>query len=292
MTPEYTYSSSIKSNASDELINTYFIRPLAGIIVRVFYYTRITPNQVTLFSTLAGFVAASFYLNGTAASNLAAGLLITLKDILDSADGQLARAKNQFSRRGRFLDSIGDLLVNGFVFAAISIALSQSSFSLAIFLLGAVSFLSLTLRVSYHVFYQTSFLHRQSSYTINRVTEEIREEDLRQDRATLILQQLFQLLYGWQDVLMKQIDMWCRGGLEHSSHNDDCWYGDKAGLRISGLMGLGTELFLLTLSSVFNTLEEYLYFNVVLMNGVWLASVVYRRRLSKRMLKSRSSRLL
>lgn len=285
----YTYSSSIKSTVSDELINTYFIRPIAGLIVRILYHTRITPNQVTITSTLVGFVAAAHYLSGTEGHNLAAGLFITLKDILDSADGQLARAKNQYSRQGRFLDSIGDFFVNAFVFAAISIALFQIHHSLWAFILGALAFFGLTLRVSYHVFYQTSFLHLHDRYTVNRVTEEIREGDLRQDRITLALQQLFQLLYGWQDSLMKTIDGWSRNGLFHSELHDVLWHGDRLSLRISGLLGLGTELFLLAVCSVTNTMEEYLFLNVGVMNGVWLIGVLYRRRLAERILTAQNS---
>ena len=291
MTTGYKYSSSIKSTASDELINTYFIRPLAGLIVRFLYHTRITPNQVTVGSTLVGVVAAAFYLNGTAAHNLAAGFLITLKDILDSADGQLARAKNQYSRRGRFLDSIGDFVVNALVFAAISIVLFQSSHSFWTIVIGVVAFLSLTLRVSYHVFYQTAFLHLHVSYEVNRLTEEVREEDLHQDRTTLTLQRIFQLLYGWQDLLMQNIDAWCRKGLPYSPYNNDSWYADKVGLRISGLMGLGTELFLLMVCSVTNMVEPYLYLNLGLMNGVWLIAVWYRRRLANRITIAQSSRV-
>ncbi len=292
MTTAYSYNSSVKSNTSDELINTYFIRPIAGLFVRLLYHTRITPNQVTFASTLVGFVAVAYYLDGSAGHNLVAGLSITLKDILDSADGQLARAKSQYSRRGRFLDSIGDFFVNAFAFAAITIALFREYHSLWTIILGALAFLGLTLRVSYHVFYQASFLHLHDRYNVNRVTEEIREEDLRQDGITLLLQQLFQLLYGWQDSLMKRIDTWSRDGLSHSQRNDNLWFGDKIALRISGLMGLGTELFLLTVCSVINTMEDYLYLNIGLMNGLWLIAVLYRRRLSGRILTVQASRVL
>ncbi len=288
---EYTYSSSIKSTVSDELINTYVIRPLAGMIVRILYPTRISPNQLTLASTVAGFVAAGLYLHGTQMNTVIAGLAITLKDILDSADGQLARAKAQYSRKGRFLDSIGDFFVNFFVCFTITITLVQQSHSFWMILLGSLAFLGLTLRVSYHVFYQTSFLHLGDHYTANRVTEELRDEDMQQDRLTLFLQRFFQAIYGWQDSLMVKLDNWSRGGLSLSPNNDALWYGDKAGLKISGLLGLGTELFVLTICSVANELQPYFYINVGIMNGVWLTGVLYRRSLAKRILTTQESRV-
>ncbi len=285
----YSYAASVKSITSDELINTYLIRPLAGIFVRLFFYTPITPNQVTIASTLVGFLAAYFYLDGTHALNIIAGLSITLKDILDSADGQLARAKQLYSRIGRFLDSIGDFFVNLFVFAAISTALFRFTESIFTIILGLLGFLGITLRVSYHVFYQTSYLHLQDAYQVNRVTEEIREEDLQQDQLTLWLQSVFQFLYSLQDRSMVRIDAWCRGGVVKSERNDDAWYGDRVGLGISGLLGLGTELFLLMVFSVMNQLESYLYFSLFVMNSVWLASVLYRKGVLARKLTLENS---
>ena len=99
----YSYRSSLKSDKSDELINTYLLRPLAGLIVWVLYYTPITPNQVTIASIMAGFASAFFYAKGTPDAFVIAGLLVTVKDLLDSADGQLARAKEKFSRVGSCL---------------------------------------------------------------------------------------------------------------------------------------------------------------------------------------------
>ncbi|MBI5473694.1 MAG: CDP-alcohol phosphatidyltransferase family protein [Ignavibacteriae bacterium] len=282
MTTKYSYASSVKSNVSDELINTYLIRPLAGIVVRVLFSTPITPNQVTLFSTLVGIAAAGFYFTGGATHAIVAGLLITLKDILDSADGQLARAKQQFSRAGRFLDSIGDLVVNVLVFAAIAYALSRPDSSLVAILLGILGFLGSTLRVSYHVFYHTSFLHQQELYQTNRITEEIQREDLHSDALTLRLQRIFLFFYGWQDRLMMRIDAWCRSGIDQPPETPRTWYADKTGLRLSGLMGLGTELFLLMLFSVANKLEAYLIFNVLVLNGLWAGAVVYRRWILRR----------
>jgi len=273
----YSYGSTVKSNASDELINTFLLRPVAGLLVRVLYPTQVTPNQVTIASTIAGILAAALYLRGTASWTAAAGLLITLKDLLDSADGQLARAKQMYSRRGRFLDSLGDFLVNVLVFAAIGFTLFRTGGDPAWFILGALGFLGITLRVSYHVFYQTSFLHRQRTYAVNRTTEEIREEDLSGDRTDLTLQRIFLLLYGWQDACVVRLDGWCRAGIPKTELNDQRWYSDATGLRLSGFLGIGTELFLLMLFSVADRLEWYLFVNVVGLNSVWAACIVYRR---------------
>lgn len=279
-TPLAFFRQSLKSSAeggyhADEFINIYLLRPIAAIIVWVVYPTRTTPNHVTLAAILVGFFGAYLYSLNTPTAIAFAGLSITLKDILDDADGQLARAKGMYSRRGRFLDSIGDFLVNLALFSAITWVVYRSMPSFTTIILGMLSLLGITLRVSYHVFYQVSFLHREDLYKLNRITEEITEQDLKGDPAALWLQKIFLMIYGWQDRLMFQVDRWCKGNLPDKKLAD--WYSDRTGLRLSGLLGFGTEYALLTLCSLFNELSLYMLLNVFVMNGVWMMSVLYRR---------------
>ncbi len=282
----YSYRDSVKSDASDELINTYILRPVAGLLVRALYRTPVTPNQVTLAATASGLAAAALYWQGRPLLTVLAGLCLTGKDLLDSADGQLARAKGLFSRRGRFLDSIGDFAVNLAVFAAIAVAMVRSGRGAGAPLLCLCAFLGVSLRVSYHVFYQTSFLHLRNSYTGNRTSEEIREEDADEDRLTSSLHRVFLVLYRWQDVLVARLDAACRGRSGISRVTDEKWYGDATGVRLSGFLGLGTELFVLMLCSVIDRLDIYLWINLAGMNLVWLACVAYRGVILRREISS------
>ena len=276
--PLQFFKDSLKSEASysDEIINIYLLRPVAAFIVWFLFPTRVTPNQVTIAAIVAGFAAAWAYLGITPGWFVIAGVLVTLKDILDDADGQLARAKQLYSRRGRFLDSIGDVAVNCALFCAITIAVLQSNHTMSIIVLGVLSFLGITLRVSYHVFYQASFLHLEKSYSLNRIIEEVTDADRMGDPVALRLQQIFNVIYTWQDKSISRIDKGCRGR-EFDENERRNWYGDKAGLRISGLLGFGTELALLSLCSILNRLELYLWLNVLLMNGICLAAITYRK---------------
>jgi phosphatidylglycerophosphate synthase len=270
-----SYRASVKSDISDELINTYLLRPIAHLIVRALYPTAATPNQVTVASIVAGIIAAMLYAVAGPAYLPVAGVCMTLKDLLDSADGQLARAKQLYSRFGRFLDSIGDFAVNLLVFAAISFSLFRETGWPPVFLLGLAGFLGISLRVSYHVFYQTSFLHLRSAYEVNRITEEIQKGDLAGDRRALRMQRIFLLLYGWQDELMVRLDRWSMKGVPESQLRS--WYSDRRALVLSGFLGLGTELFILMLFSVARRLDLYLIVNVVGLNAVWALCIVYRK---------------
>ena len=278
----YSYKKSLKSNFSDELINTYLIRPIAGFIVWAIYYTPITPNQVTLASIGSGLIASYLYYKGSPGEIFIAGLLVTLKDVLDSADGQLARVKNQYSRVGRFLDSIGDFIVNAALFSAIGWSLFRMTNQFLLLIAATIGFLCVSLRVSYHVFYQVNFLHLTDQYNVNRVSEIVQKEDVNKGGLELALQRIFQVMYGWQDRLIARIDRWSgRESLTYDMNVDDKivqqWYSDRFGLRFSSMIGLATELFLLMICSLLNRLEWYLVLNLCFMNGIFLLCVFYRR---------------
>jgi phosphatidylglycerophosphate synthase len=279
---EYQYSQSLKSDYSDELINTYVLRPIAGVIVRILYPTPVTPNQVTVAAIIIGICASYSYWVGNSYATVLAGVLVTFKDLLDSADGQLARAKNLFTRRGRFLDSIGDFVVDLLIFTAITLALYRVSGLASTVILGVAGFLGITLRVSYHVFYHVSYLHAHDQYQTNRLIEGISDEDRKGDPVALRLQQVFVLIYSWQDRMMMRIDDWSKSERKRTDgakgqEFDQLWYSDQAGLRISGFLGLGTELAILTVCSLLDNLTLYLWINILVMNGLLLAAVLYRR---------------
>ena len=276
--PAAFFRQSLKSDSylADELINIFLLRPIASIIVWALYPTRITPNMVTVAAVVVGCVAGYAYSIGTAAATALAGGMIMLKDIVDDADGQLARAKELYSRRGRFLDSIGDFLVDLVVFAGIGWSVYHAGLGMGGWLLAFLGLAGITLRVSHHVFYQVSFLHTEKRYGLNRIVEEVTDADRQGDRIAYGLQRIFGVIYGWQDRLMLRIDDWCRGG-KVAEDLLPTWYGDRLALRLSGLLGFGTEIALLAVCSWFDALEVYLWLNLLLMNGVWLASVLYRR---------------
>ena len=284
MPPSYSYKNSLKSDASDELVNVYLQRPLAGLITFAVFPTRITPNHLTILAVAFGLAGGVLLALPTAHLTIAA-VCFYLKDILDSADGQLARAKQLYSRRGRFLDSIGDFVVNLALFGGIAFFLVRSGISPVLSLLaGIIGFFGVNLRVSYHVFYQTSFLHGKGEYTTNRVIEEVLPKDLREDTVTLRLQRVFVLLYGWQDRMMMRMDRWSAGGTSGLQEGD--WYRNRIGVRLSGAMGIGTEYVILTICLLLHEVRLYLVFTFVVLNAVWLMSIFYRKGvLSKRIAK-------
>lgn len=241
-----TYRASLKSAVSDEWINTYAIRPLASVLVWVFYRIRWRPVWVVLLgaavgSAAAASVASAGFASGTASWALpVGGALLLIKNLLDAADGQLARATDQVDRIGRFADALADFWVNTAVALALAAPLSVQFGTPAAVALALATGLSLVLQCSLFVFYQVSFLARRNRAAVNRTDERARPEDADASRLERRLQRAYLWCYGWQDALMAWIDRRLAARVPESRL--DLWYGDRLGLRLSSFLGLGTTL--------------------------------------------------
>jgi len=78
----------------------------------------LSPNQVTILSTLVGLLAGAAYAIGWFA---AAGWLLLCSGALDMMDGWVARLTGQTSKSGDFLDAVCDRYVEIFIFLGLSV---------------------------------------------------------------------------------------------------------------------------------------------------------------------------
>jgi hypothetical protein len=99
---------ALKGPVVEEWLDLRFFRPLGIRIARAVLPTRVTPSQITLASLVVGLVAAHLLYYEGWAVNLTAFVLIVVADLLDSADGQLARLRGGGSRAGRMFDGFVD----------------------------------------------------------------------------------------------------------------------------------------------------------------------------------------
>ena len=122
MTLKEEYQASLKSSDTEEWFDLHFHRPLGFLWAKFFAKLGVSPNAITIasiFMGVAGGIMLYFHQPHLAWLNWVGMLLITWADTFDSADGQLARLTQQYSRMGRILDGVsGDLW-----FAAIGFAL-------------------------------------------------------------------------------------------------------------------------------------------------------------------------
>ena len=110
------YAASLKPRPVVEYVG-YVYRPLGYLVVRALWRSSLRPEHLVLLHGLLGVAAAALIARG---DWVAAAVLLQLVTILDNADGQLARARGQTSRLGRFLDTEVDLLAHLAIFAALA----------------------------------------------------------------------------------------------------------------------------------------------------------------------------
>lgn len=105
---------------------------------------RITPNQVTIFSTLAHGLVAWAIIAGQL--ELAAGGLIIF-GLMDAFDGELARLQNRQSHLGIVLDATADRIKETLIYAAIVVYLAESYAPLTLY--WVVFALGISISLSY-----------------------------------------------------------------------------------------------------------------------------------------------
>ncbi len=174
-------------------------RPVARIIAQQLKTTKVTAIHITLLFGLSGTLAIA--LMGLT-HYWAAGFFLVLKSILDAADGQLARIKNQPSYIGRYWDSILDSILN---FALI--------FSIAMFTdtnigWGLLAYLCMQTQGTVYNYYHVIFRHR----TEGEITSQIFENKVpkaypgeSQAYVTLLFR-VFRILYKVFDEFIYYLD--------------------------------------------------------------------------------------
>ena len=105
---------TLKSAETEDWLDYHVVRPFSYYWAKAFNKFDIHPNTVTIASMIIGaaccllFVHGCYYYEGISGLlwNLAGIVLLIVADILDCADGQLARMSGKKSRVGRILDGL------------------------------------------------------------------------------------------------------------------------------------------------------------------------------------------
>ena len=108
-------------------------------IIRLLEGTRITPNAITMFSLIVGFVAIFLFSKANEYMFFAGALMLEFYYILDCVDGQLARVKKLCSKEGAFLDYLLNYIVHPMVFVSIGFGCYSASHNVIYLILGMIA---------------------------------------------------------------------------------------------------------------------------------------------------------
>jgi len=103
--------ATYKAREVEGVLDLYFYRPIGFRLAEFFAHLKMTPAAVTLLAGICGVIAGHLYYYRDLRINIAGMVLHVCSNVLDNADGQLARLTRRESRKGRIIDSIADHLV-------------------------------------------------------------------------------------------------------------------------------------------------------------------------------------
>jgi|GEM_PF-1250634 len=112
--------NSYDCRCSEKILNKFSI-----YFTWLFSKTSITPNQITFLMIVNGIVGGVFLATGNYIHALMGSLFLYLFLVFDLVDGEVARYKKIFSRKGKFLDFVA----NDIVFASTFLGLSLGIFN-------------------------------------------------------------------------------------------------------------------------------------------------------------------
>lgn len=118
--------SSLTSSA-DGVVDRVFNRPCGRPLSKLLIHTPITPNFISVISTIVGIISAIFFALGTYQSTIIGALLLQFSAVIDCVDGDVARVVFKETPIGKWIDFVGDQIVHVTVFAGIALGVAKSA---------------------------------------------------------------------------------------------------------------------------------------------------------------------
>lgn len=158
------YKASLKSMDTEETFDLIFYRPIGYAWALLCKKIGITPNVITIASIFLGIGAGVMFYFNNIWYNLIGVLLLVWANSFDSADGQLARMTQQYSRLGRILDGLSSDLWFITIYVAICLRVNETSnffmqYPWLVWLLGASAGLSHVIQAAMADYYRQFHLY-------------------------------------------------------------------------------------------------------------------------------------
>jgi phosphatidylglycerophosphate synthase len=137
LTVDWLLATGTKSQ--DGFMARHFDRHISLAISRALLETPVSPNMMTILSSLVGLFGTSFFLIHTWGAHMTAAVLVWLHSVLDGCDGELARIRFQESPLGADIDFWGDNLVHVSLFGCLAVGFARADHSVMPLLAGVTA---------------------------------------------------------------------------------------------------------------------------------------------------------
>ena len=266
---------------AEEIPDLLFYRPLAFVFVKMIYRTPITPNQVTVLSGLFGVAAAWMFSIGNTQALLWGASLYAAANILDCADGQLARLQRSGTLLGRIIDGAADYISSIAIFVGIGVGLATQNESAGLFVIAAG--VSSALHALFFDHYQNEFIStvRSEKNFLEQEIEKFTHEAARlrmngHNTLRVIIISLYSRYLQIQHLSSTKKKRVEYGPLAYKSAN-------AMMIRIWSMLGPTTNRTLLIVCAIAGNITAYLWI-IVLGGNVWMLTALFlQQRIHRRL---------
>jgi phosphatidylglycerophosphate synthase len=265
------FKKSLKLVEVEEIFDLLIFRPLGYLLVKAIYRTRITPNQITLYSISVG-VAAGVCFGIGRPGVIEAGVALTLASvILDCADGQLARLKKNGTRLGRLLDGLVDYITEASVFIGVAVGLRPAGWiDSRWWVLMAAAVASIIFHAMLLDYYRNRFLNVVNGFPAYETEDyhsfKIERDGLRASGKHPIRRH-FIVFYLFYMELQRRLTM--RRQTTHTLrqvHPGEFRRANGVVMRFWTLLGTSSEIVLLSVCILFRRLDIFFWMVIVILN--------------------------
>jgi CDP-alcohol phosphatidyltransferase len=151
--------TTYKVREAEGVLDLYFYRKLGFHLAKFFAKIGMSPVGVTLLGGMFGVVAGHLYFYRYLPTNIAGMVLHICANLLDNADGQLARLTGRQSREGRIVDSVVDHLIFTSIYVHLTLRCFFEGASPMIFLVALAAAFSHGLQGSAADYYRNGYLY-------------------------------------------------------------------------------------------------------------------------------------
>jgi hypothetical protein len=279
------YKQSLKMVEVEEVVDLFFYRPLAFLLVKSIYKTRITPDHLTLGAIVMGLTGGFLYAFGLRQTSTAGAIFYILFVILDCSDGQLARLKKNGTKIGRLLDGIADYIVVAAIYVGLAIGYSQNGeqpYSMLILL--ALSGASITVQALLVDYYRTRFLDivLNKTNTFKEGINEYRTEyiKLKHNKGKWLEKNVI-LIYLVYSKLQRRVIGKRKRESTISTTPQDYYSRNRAMIRFWLIMGPSAIRTCLILCSLFGRFDIYFWITIGIFNILAAILGLIQRQIDK-----------
>ena len=278
------YKNSLKSFDVEEIIDLIVFRPISFLFVKLIYSTNITPNQISVVSMFFGLLAGVMLGFGKYEFIIIGAALVFLSNMLDCADGQLARLKKNGTKIGRIIDGFIDYATGLSVFLGLGFAVSYITgnylYGWALSLIGGFSRVLQNMFFDYYRNMYLKYVYNRGSDIEMEIIEFTDEKKRIDELKGQLLEKFLVNLYLKYCSLQKNTTMHVQFKINPFIYKQK----NKFILRLWSWIGSTTHLTVLIIFLLFNKPDYYLILTLSVGNLFFLILLLIQKSITKKLI--------